>query len=145
MHPTKVIVQSLDALLHGSWRESLCDVYISTSELRFLHVPISFMDVSVNRLMDLSCCTETLVALFFAFVYMYVCFCVILSFILIVYSNYSVNMVLFYYLQKYALLIVCFRNFYLGDEVTLFTTVLHFCLGKLIFCVNVPPKLHFMG
>lgn len=86
MHPTKVIVQSLDALLHGSWRESLCDVYISTSELRFLHVPISFMDLSMNRLMDLSCCAETLNALFFLplFICMYVCFCLRLSFILIV-------------------------------------------------------------
>lgn len=84
MHPTKVIVQSLDALLHGSWRESLCDVYISTSELRFLHVPISFMDLSMNRLMDLSCCAETLNALFFLplFICMYVCFCLRLSFIL---------------------------------------------------------------
>lgn len=59
MHPAKVIVQSLDALLHGSWRESLCDVYISTFELRFLHVPMSFLDVSMNWLMDQSCCTES--------------------------------------------------------------------------------------
>lgn len=57
---------------------------------------------------------------------------------------YFVNMVLYYYLQKPALLKVCFRNFNRGDEVTLFTTV-HFCPGKLILCVNVPQKLHSMG
>lgn len=73
MHPTKVIVQSLDALLHGSWRGA-CVMYTSLRlSWGFCMCPYP-IDVSMNWLMDLSCCTETLVALsfFFAFVYMLV-------------------------------------------------------------------------
>lgn len=73
MHPTKVIAQSLDALLHGSWRESLCDVYISTSELRFFawaRVLYGRINESVDGSVMFHRNTK---CPFFAFVYMYVC------------------------------------------------------------------------
>lgn len=82
MHPTKVIVQSLDALLHGSWRESLCDVYISASELRFLHVPISYW--CINESVDGSVMLHWNTSGPFFCLYLYVCFCLISSFILII-------------------------------------------------------------